>query len=50
MGQLKEADILRWENTKCMTGLGKAEQDGMWEAFCCTKLPPWLGLVNFHSE
>ena len=31
MGQLKEADFLRWENTKRMTGLGKAEQDGMWE-------------------
>jgi hypothetical protein len=31
MGQLKEADFLRWGNTKRMTGLRKAEQDGMWE-------------------
>ncbi|KAI0055101.1 hypothetical protein BV25DRAFT_1843187 [Artomyces pyxidatus] len=31
MGQLKEADFLRWGNTKRMTGLRKAEQDGIWE-------------------
>lgn len=31
MGQLKEADFMRWGNTKLMTGLRKAEQDGMWE-------------------
>ncbi|KAF9231395.1 autophagy-related protein [Melanogaster broomeanus] len=31
MGQLKEADFIRWGNTKRMTGLRKAEQDGMWE-------------------
>ncbi|KAI0949675.1 hypothetical protein AcW1_009213 [Taiwanofungus camphoratus] len=31
MGQLKEADFLRWGNTKRMTGLRKAEQDGLWE-------------------
>ena len=31
MGQLKEADFMRWGNTKRMTGLRKAEQDGMWE-------------------
>jgi hypothetical protein len=31
MGQLKEADFMRWGNTKRVTGLRKAEQDGMWE-------------------
>lgn len=31
MGQLKEADFLRWGNTKRMTALRGAEQDGMWE-------------------
>ena len=31
MGQLKEADFLRWGNTKRMTGLRKTEQDGIWE-------------------
>ncbi|KAK2467784.1 hypothetical protein APHAL10511_000079 [Amanita phalloides] len=31
MGQLKEADFVRWGNTKRMTGLRKADQDGMWE-------------------
>lgn len=31
MGQLKEADFIRWGNTKRMTGLRKAEQDGIWE-------------------
>ncbi|KAH7925923.1 autophagy-related protein [Leucogyrophana mollusca] len=31
MGQLKEADFIRWGSTKRMTGLRKAEQDGIWE-------------------
>ncbi|PSR84402.1 hypothetical protein PHLCEN_2v5439 [Hermanssonia centrifuga] len=31
MGQMKEADFIRWGNTKRMTGLRKAEQDGLWE-------------------
>lgn len=31
MGQLKEADFIRWGNTKRVTGLRKAEQDGIWE-------------------
>ena len=31
MGQLKEADFLRWGSTKRVTGLRKAEQDGIWE-------------------
>lgn len=31
MGQLKEADFIRWGNTKRMTSLRKAEQDGIWE-------------------
>lgn len=31
MGQLKEADFVRWGNTKRMTGLRKQDQDGIWE-------------------
>ncbi|TFK53868.1 hypothetical protein OE88DRAFT_1625082 [Heliocybe sulcata] len=31
MGQLKEADFLRWGSTKRMTGLRKQEQDGIWD-------------------
>jgi autophagy-related protein 5 len=31
MGQLKEADFIRWGNTKRMTGLRKQEQDAIWE-------------------
>ncbi|KAI0093454.1 autophagy protein Apg5-domain-containing protein [Irpex rosettiformis] len=31
MGQMKEADFIRWGNTKRMTSLRKAEQDGLWE-------------------
>jgi len=31
MGQLKEADFIRWGSTKRMTSLRKAEQDGIWE-------------------
>ena len=31
MGQLKEADFIRWGNTKRMTGLRKPDQDGIWE-------------------
>ena len=30
-GSAKEADFIRWGNTKRMTGLRKAEQDGLWE-------------------
>lgn len=32
MAQLKEADFLRWGSTKRVTGLRKAEQDGIWDA------------------
>ena len=43
MGQLKEADFIRWGNTKRMTGLRKAEQDGLWEGIkeraCSVHLP-----------
>lgn len=39
MGQLKEADFIRWGNTKRMTGLRKAEQDGLWEGI---KERKWL--------
>ena len=38
MGQLKEADFLRWGNTKRMTGLRGAEQDSMWEGIKERKL------------
>jgi autophagy-related protein 5 len=31
MGQIKEADFLRWGNTKRVTSLRKQDQDGMWE-------------------
>lgn len=31
MGQLKEADFMRWGNTRRMTGLRKQDQDGIWE-------------------
>jgi len=31
MGQIKEADFLRWGNTKRVTGLRKQEQDGIWD-------------------
>jgi autophagy-related protein 5 len=31
MGQLKEADFLRWGSTRRMTGLRKQEQDGIWD-------------------
>ena len=31
MGQLKEADFIRWGNTKRMTSLRQQDQDGMWE-------------------
>ncbi|KIY65911.1 autophagy-related protein [Cylindrobasidium torrendii FP15055 ss-10] len=31
MGQLKEADFIRWGNTKRITGLRQPEQDGLWE-------------------
>lgn len=31
MGQLKEADFLRWGSTKRVTGLRKQDHDGLWE-------------------
>ncbi len=31
MGQVKEADFLRWGNTRRVTSLRKQEQDGMWD-------------------
>ncbi|KAJ3757238.1 autophagy protein Apg5-domain-containing protein [Lentinula raphanica] len=31
MGQLKEADFIRWGSTKRMTGLRQQDQDGLWE-------------------
>ncbi|KAG8936685.1 autophagy protein 5 [Tulasnella sp. 419] len=31
MGQLKEADFLRWGNTKRVTSLRKQDHDGLWE-------------------
>jgi len=43
MGQLKEADFIRWGNTKRMTSLRKAEQDGMWEGIKERECFPSLG-------
>ena len=31
MNQLKEADFIRWGNTRRMTSLRKVDQDGLWE-------------------
>ncbi|KIM45174.1 hypothetical protein M413DRAFT_441857 [Hebeloma cylindrosporum] len=31
MNQLKEADFIRWGNTRRMTALRKVDQDGLWE-------------------
>ncbi|KAF9529306.1 autophagy protein Apg5-domain-containing protein [Crepidotus variabilis] len=31
MNQLKEADFVRWGNTRRMVGLRKVDQDGLWE-------------------
>lgn len=51
MGQLKEADFIRWGNTKRMTGLRKAEQDGLWEGIkerkpelCHHRFPPLISM------
>ena len=44
MGQIKEADFLRWGTTKRVTGLRKAEQDGMWEAL---KERRYLSIIPF---
>ncbi|KAG6878528.1 hypothetical protein C0993_004426 [Termitomyces sp. T159_Od127] len=54
MGQLKEADFIRWGNTKRMTGLRKADQDGIWEGIrdhnfdhywrVASKVTPTVGL------
>ncbi|KDQ49374.1 hypothetical protein JAAARDRAFT_212250 [Jaapia argillacea MUCL 33604] len=50
MGQLKEADFIRWGNTKRMTGLRKAEQDGIWEGIKERRLPVSIYLVGFTSN
>ena len=42
MGQMKEADFIRWGNTKRMTGLRKAEQDGLWEGIKERESPYYL--------
>lgn len=39
MGQLKEADFIRWGNTKRITGLRQNEQDGLWEGIKERKHP-----------
>lgn len=44
MGQLKEVDFLRWGNTKRVTGLRKAEQDGIWEGIKDRESP-----LKFHK-
>ncbi|KIL68948.1 hypothetical protein M378DRAFT_120231, partial [Amanita muscaria Koide BX008] len=59
MGQLKEADFIRWGNTKRMTGLRKADQDGMWEGIrehnfeeywrVASKVTPTVGSARSQS-
>lgn len=45
MGQLKEADSIRWGNTKRVTGLRKAEQDGMWEGLKEREYQAWIYIL-----
>ncbi|KAF8070272.1 autophagy protein Apg5-domain-containing protein [Lyophyllum atratum] len=59
MGQLKEADFIRWGNTKRITGLRKADQDGLWEGIrdhnfdhywrVATKVTPTAASARPHS-
>ena len=49
MGQIKEADFLRWGNTKRVTGLRKQEQDGIWDGLRDSKqlpVPCVCGLIS----
>jgi autophagy-related protein 5 len=39
MGQLKEGDFVRWGNTKRVTALRKADQDGIWDGVKDRMLP-----------
>jgi autophagy-related protein 5 len=50
MGQLKEADFIRWGSTKRMTSLRKAEQDGIWEGIKERTSAVELYLVNSDPE
>ena len=50
MGQLKEADFIRWGNTKRMTGLRKAEQDGLWEGIKERESSLSLGFVSVAPQ
>jgi autophagy-related protein 5 len=49
MGQLKEADFIRWGNTKRMTGLRKADQDGIWEGIKERKTDYMMLFYSNHS-
>ena len=49
MGQLKEADFLRWGNTKRITGLRQAEQDGLWEGIRERKSSAFLAFYSRES-
>ena len=50
MGQIKEADFIRWGSTKRVTGLRKNEQDGIWEGIkereCSMDLVRSIGLLQ----
>lgn len=59
MGQLKEADFIRWGSTKRMTGLRKVDQDAIWEGIkdhnfdqywrVASKVTPTIGSALFQS-
>ncbi|KAG6862284.1 hypothetical protein C0995_015981 [Termitomyces sp. Mi166 len=59
IGQLKEADFIRWGNTKRMTGLRKVDQDGIWEGIrdhnfdhywrVASKVTPTAGMTRARS-
>ena len=44
MNQLKEADFIRWGNTRRMTGLRQVDQDGLWEGIREREFPRAAGL------
>ncbi|KAF8335476.1 autophagy protein 5 [Cantharellus anzutake] len=60
MGQVKEADFLRWGNTRRVTGLRKQEQDGMWDGLRehnfdefwrhASKIFPAPGSIQTHAK
>jgi hypothetical protein len=51
VSSVAEADFMRWRNTKRMTRLRKAEQDGMWGGVVkeCGLVPSFMGVVGIIS-